>query len=137
MPTISGMRRRGYTPEALRSFCRRIGVSKTNGITELALLEYFVREDLNKRALRVMAVLRPLRLVIDNYPEGQTEQMEAVNNPEDASAGTRTVPFSRVLYIEKDDFRENPPKGYFRLSPGTEVRLRYGYFVKCTGVVKD
>src|SRR5205085_12665649 len=101
------------------------------------LLEYFVREDLNRRALRVMAVLRPLRLVIDNYPEGQTEQMEAVNNPEDASAGTRTVPFSRVLYIEKDDFREQPPKGYFRLSPGTEVRLRYGYFVKCTGVVKD
>ena len=137
MPTISGMRRRGFTPEALRSFCRRIGVSKTNGTTELALLEYFVREDLNKRALRVMAVLRPLRLVIDNYPEGQTEQMEAVNNPEDASAGTRTVPFSRVLYIEKDDFREQPPKGYFRLSPGTEVRLRYGYFVKCTGVIKD
>src|ERR1051326_411484 len=137
MPTISGMRRRGFTPEALRSFCRRIGVSKTNGTTELALLEYFVREDLNKRALRVMAVLRPLRLVIDNYPEGQTEQMEAVNNPEDASAGTRTVPFSKVLYIEQDDFREQPPKGYFRLSPGTEVRLRYGYFVKCTGVIKD
>ena len=137
MPTISGMRRRGYTPEAIRNFCRRIGVSKTNGITELSLLEYFVRTDLNKQAMRVMAVLRPLRLVIDNYPEGQTEQMEAVNNPEDASAGTRSVPFSRVLYIEQDDFREHPPKGYFRLSPGTEVRLRYGYFVKCTGVVKD
>ena len=113
------------------------GVSKTNGITELSLLEYFVREDLNRRALRVMAVLRPLRVVIDNYPEGQVEQMEAVNNPEDPSAGTRTVPFSRVLYIEQDDFREDPPKQYFRLSPGREVRLRYGYFITCTGVVKD
>src|SRR5271166_428960 len=137
MPTISGMRRRGYSPEAIRNFCRRVGVSKTNGTTELALLEYYIREDLNKRAPRVMAVLRPLRVVIDNYPEGQTEQMEAVNNPEDASAGTRTVPFSRVLYIEKDDFRENPPKEYFRLSPGREVRLRYAYFITCTGVVKD
>ena len=137
MPTISGLRRRGYTPEAIRSFCRRVGVSKTNGITELALLEYFLREDLNKRALRAMAVLRPLRVVIDNYPEGQVEQMEAVNNPEDASAGTRTVPFSKILYIEQDDFREDPPKQYFRLSPGREVRLRYGYFITCTGVVKD
>ena len=137
MPTISGLRRRGYTPEAIRNFCRRVGVSKTNGTTELALLEYFLREDLNKRAPRVMAVLRPLRVVIDNYPEGQVEQMEAVNNPEDASAGTRTVPFSRVLYIEQDDFREDPPKQYFRLSPGREVRLRYGYFITCTGVVKD
>src|SRR5690242_4499812 len=137
MPTISGMRRRGYTPEAIRNFCRRIGVSKTNGITELGLLEYFVREDLNRRAMRVMAVLRPLRVVIDNYPEGQVEQMQAVNNPEDAAAGTRNVPFSRVLYIEQDDFREDPPKQYFRLSPGREVRLRYGYFVTCTGVVKD
>jgi len=137
MPTISGLRRRGYTPEAIRSFCRRVGVSKTNGTTELGLLEYFLREDLNKRALRVMAVLRPLRLVIDNYPEGQVEQMEAVNNPEDASAGTRTVPFSKVLYIEQDDFREDPPKQYFRLSPGREVRLRYGYFVTCTSVMKD
>jgi glutaminyl-tRNA synthetase len=137
MPTISGLRRRGYTPEAIRNFCRRVGVSKTNGTTELSLLEYFLREDLNKRAGRVMAVLRPLRVVIDNYPEGQVEEMEAVNNPEDASAGTRRVPFSRVLYIEQDDFREDPPKQYFRLSPGREVRLRYGYFITCTGVVKD
>jgi glutaminyl-tRNA synthetase len=137
MPTICGMRRRGYTPEALRSFAASLGVSKTSGITELSLLEYFVREDLNKRALRVMGVLRPLKLVIDNYPEGQVEQMEAVNNPEDAAAGTRTVPFSKVLYIEQDDFREVPPKQYYRLSPGKEVRLRYGYFVTCTGVVKD
>jgi glutaminyl-tRNA synthetase len=137
MPTISGLRRRGYTPEAIRNFCRRVGVSKTNGITELGLLEYFLREDLNKRVPRVMAVLRPLRVVIDNYPEGQVEHMEAVNNPEDPSQGTRQVPFSRVLYIEQDDFREDPPKQYFRLSPGREVRLRYGYLVTCTGVVKD
>ncbi len=137
MPTISGLRRRGYTPEAIRNFCRRVGVSKTNGTTELGLLEYFLREDLNKRTLRAMAVLRPLRVVIDNYPEGQVDQMEAVNNPEDASAGSRTVPFSRVLYIEQDDFREDPPKQYFRLSPGREVRLRYGYFITCTSVVKD
>jgi glutaminyl-tRNA synthetase len=137
MPTISGMRRRGYTPEALQNFCGRIGVSKTNGITELSLLEYFVREDLNRRAARVMAVLRPLRVVIDNYPEGQTEQLEAVNNPEDASMGTRQVPFSRVIYIEQDDFREDPPKQYFRLAPGREIRLRYAYFITCTGVVKD
>jgi glutaminyl-tRNA synthetase len=137
MPTISGMRRRGYTSGAIRNFCRRIGVSKTNGTTELSLLEYFVREDLNKRAARVMAVLRPLRLVIDNYPEGQVEQMEAVNNPEDPAAGTRSVPFSRVLYIEQDDFREVPPKQYYRLFPGNEVRLRYGYLVTCTGVVKN
>ena len=137
MPTVSGLRRRGYTPEAIRNFCRRVGVSKTNGTTELSLLEYFLREDLNKRAARVMAVLRPLRVVIDNYPEGQVEQLEAVNNPEDAKAGTRLVPFSRVLYIEQDDFREDPPKQYFRVSPGREVRLRYGYFITCTGVVKD
>jgi len=137
MPTISGLRRRGYTPEAIRSFCRRVGVSKTNGITELGLLEYFLREDLNKRVSRVMAVLRPLRLVIDNYPEGQVEHMEAVNNPEDPSQGTRQVPFSRVLYIEQDDFREDPPKQYFRLSPGREVRLRYGYLVTGTSLVKD
>src|SRR5205823_11764274 len=135
--TISGMRRRGYTPEAIRNFCKRIGVSKTNGTTELGLLEYFVREDLNKRAPRVMAVLRPLRVVIDNYPDGQVEEMEAVNNPEDAGMGTRTVPFSRVLYIEQEDFREDPPKQYYRLSPGREVRLRYGYLITCTGVVKD
>jgi len=137
MPTISGMRRRGYTPESLRNFAGRIGVSKTNGTTELALLEYFVREDLNRRAARVMAVLRPLRVVIDNYPDGQVEHMEAVNNPEDPSMGNRTVPFSKVLYIEQDDFREDPPKQYFRLAPGREVRLRYGYLVTCTGVVKD
>jgi glutaminyl-tRNA synthetase len=137
MPTISGLRRRGYTPEAVKNFCKRVGVSKTNGTTELGLLEYFLREDLNKRAPRVMAVLRPLRLVIDNYPEGQEEPMEAVNNPEDESMGSRAVPFSRVLYIEQDDFREDPPKQYFRLAPGREVRLRYGYFVTCTGVVKD
>jgi glutaminyl-tRNA synthetase len=137
MPTISGMRRRGYTPEALQNFCGRIGVSKTNGTTELALLEYFVREDLNRRAARVMAVLSPLRVVIDNYPEGLTEQLEAVNNPEDASMGTRQVPFSKVIYIEQDDFREDPPKQYFRLAPGREIRLRYAYFITCTSVVKD
>lgn len=137
MPTLSGIRRRGYPPEALRNFCASIGVTKTNGTIELAMLEYFVREELNKRAPRVMSVLRPLKVVIDNYPEGQVEEMEAVNNPEDESAGARKVPFSRVLYIEHDDFRENPPKGYYRLSPGREVRLRYGYFITCTGVVKD
>ena len=137
MPTISGMRRRGYTPEALRNFCARLGVSKTPGITELSLLEYFVREDLNKSALRVMGVLYPLRVVIENYPDGLVEQMEAVNNPEDAGAGTRTVPFSRELYIEQDDFREDPPKQFYRLSPGREVRLRYGYFITCIGVLKD
>jgi glutaminyl-tRNA synthetase len=137
MPTISGMRRRGYTPEGLRNFARNLGVSKTNGITELAKLEYYIREDLNKTAMRVMGVLKPLKLVITNYPEGQVEMMEAVNNPEDAAAGTRQVPFSRELYIEQDDFREVPPKGYFRLSPGKEVRLRYGYLVTCTDVVKD
>jgi glutaminyl-tRNA synthetase len=137
MPTLSGIRRRGYTPEAIRNFCMSIGVSKTEGSIELAMLEHFVREDLNERAPRVMAVLRPLKVVIDNYPENQVEEMEAVNNPEDPSAGTRKVPFSRVLCIEQDDFRENPPKQYFRLSPGREVRLRYGYFVTCTSVVKD
>jgi glutaminyl-tRNA synthetase len=137
MPTLSAVRRRGYTSEALRNFCASLGVSKTNGVIELAMLEHFQREDLNKRALRVMAVLRPLKVVIDNYPEGQVEQMDAVNNPEDASAGTRKVPFSRVLYIERDDFRENPPKQFYRLSPGREVRLRYGYFINCTNVVKD
>ena len=137
MPTISGIRRRGYTPEALRNFCNAIGVSKTNGTIELSLLEHFLREDLNKRVPRVMAVLRPLRVVIDNYPGDLTEEMEAVNNPEDASMGTRQVPFSKVLYIEQDDFKEVPPKQFYRLSPGREVRLRYGYFIKCTGVVKD
>jgi glutaminyl-tRNA synthetase len=137
MPTISGIRRRGYTPEAIRNFCNSLGVSKTNGTNELAMLEHFVREDLNKRTPRVMAVLRPLRVVIDNYPADQVEEMEAVNNPEDAGTGTRKVPFSRVLYIEQDDFRESPPKQFYRLSPGREVRLRYGYFIACTGVVKD
>jgi glutaminyl-tRNA synthetase len=137
MPTLSGIRRRGYTPEAIRNFCGAVGVSKTNGSTELALLEHYVREDLNKRAPRVMAVLRPLRVVIDNYPPDLVEEMQAVNNPEDAAMGTRKVPFSRVLYIEQDDFREIPPKQYFRLSPGREVRLRYGYFITCTGVIKD
>jgi glutaminyl-tRNA synthetase len=137
MPTISGMRRRGYSPEGLRNFARSLGVSKTNGITELEKLEYYIREDLNKTALRMMTVLRPLKLVLTNYPEGQVEWMEAVNNPEDAAAGTRTVPFSRELWIEQDDFRETPPRGYHRLYPGNEVRLRYGYIIKCNDVVKD
>jgi glutaminyl-tRNA synthetase len=137
MPTLTGMRRRGYTPEAIRNFVNAAGVSRTNGIVELAMLEHYVREDLNKRVPRVMAVLRPLKVVIENYPEGQVEEMDAVNNPEDASAGLRKVPFSKTIYIEQDDFRENPPKGYFRLSPGREVRLRYGYLVTCTNVVKN
>jgi glutaminyl-tRNA synthetase len=137
MPTLSGMRRLGYTPEAIRNFVAAVGVSRTNGIVELAMLEHFVREDLNKRAPRVMAVLRPLKVVIDNYPEEQVEEMDAVNNPEDASAGTRKVPFSKVLYMEQDDFREDPPKQYFRLSPGREVRLRYGYFITAKSVVKN
>ncbi len=137
MPTLSGLRRRGYTPQAIRNFCAAIGASKTNGTIELAMLEHFLREDLNQRAPRVMAVLRPLRVVIDNYPEGQVEDLEALNNPEDPSAGTRKVPFSRELYIEQDDFRETPPKKFYRLFPGQEVRLRAGYFIKCTGVVKD
>jgi glutaminyl-tRNA synthetase len=137
MPTISGMRRRGYSPQGLRNFARSLGVSKTNGITELEKLEYYIREDLNKTALRVMTVLRPLKLVLTNYPEGQVEWMESVNNPEDAAAGTRSVPFSRELLIEQDDFREAPPRGYHRLYPGNEVRLRYGYIIKCNDVVKD
>ncbi|HEY7547368.1 MAG TPA: glutamine--tRNA ligase/YqeY domain fusion protein, partial [Blastocatellia bacterium] len=137
MPTLSGMRRRGYTPEAIRNFCANVSVSKTNNTVQLSLLEHFLREDLNKRAPRVMAVLRPLRVVIDNYTDDLVEEMDAVNNPEDASAGTRRVPFSKVLYIEQDDFREDPPKQYFRLAPGREVRLRYGYFITCTDVVKD
>ena len=137
MPTLSGIRRRGYTPEAIRNLVGAIGVSKTNGRLELAMLEHFVREDLNKRAPRVMAVLRPLKIVIDNYPEGQVEEVEAVNNPEDEGAGKRNVPFSKVLYIEQDDFREDPPKQYYRLSPGREVRLRYGYFITARSVVKN
>ncbi len=137
MPTLSGMRRRGYTSEAIRNFCASLGVSKTNGITQLQQLEYYVREDLNKRSLRVMSVLKPLRVVLTNYPEDQVEEMEAVNNPEDANAGSRKVPFSKVLYIEQDDFREVPPPKFYRLSPGKEVRLRYGYLITCQSVVKD
>jgi glutaminyl-tRNA synthetase len=137
MPTLAGLRRRGYTPEALRDFCERIGVTKAANLVEVALLEHCLREDLNRRALRRMAVLRPLRLVIENYPEGRTEEMEATNNPEDPGAGTRKVSFSRELWIEQDDFRETPPPKYFRLSPGVEVRLRAAYAVKCTGLTKD
>jgi glutaminyl-tRNA synthetase len=137
MPTIAGLRRRGYTPESLRDFADRIGIAKADNLVDVALLEHCVREDLNRRALRRMAVLRPVRLVIDNYPEGQVEEVEAVNNPEDPSAGTRRVPFGRELWIEQDDFREKPPPKYYRLSPGVEVRLRYAYIVKCTGVERD
>jgi glutaminyl-tRNA synthetase len=137
MPTISGFRRKGYTPEAIRAFCKHIGVNKMNSTVEIQVLENFLREDLNKRAPRRMAVLRPLKVVITNYPEGQSEELDAVNNPEDPAAGTRKVPFSRTLYIEQDDFREVPPPKYFRLTPGKEVRLRYAYFIKCESVVKD
>ncbi len=137
MPTIAGLRRRGYTPEAIRTFCERIGISKRDSLVDVALLEHCVREDLNRRAPRALAVLRPLRLVIENYPEGRTEEFDAANNPEDPAAGTRKVPFSRTLYIEQDDFREEPPPKFFRLAPGREVRLRYAYYVKCTSVVKD
>jgi glutaminyl-tRNA synthetase len=136
MPTLSGLRRRGYTPEAIRNFCTAIGASKTNGTIELAMLEHFLREDLNKRAPRVMAVLRPLKVVIDNYPEDQVEELEVVNNPEDPAAGSRKVPFSRELYIEQDDFRVEPPKKFFRLSPGKEVRLRGGYLITCTSIIQ-
>jgi glutaminyl-tRNA synthetase len=137
MPTLSGMRRRGYSPQGLRAFARNLGVSKTNGLTEFEKLEYHIREDLNRTARRVMAVLRPVKLVLTNYPRGQVEFLEAVNNPEDASAGTRSVPFGGELWIEQDDFREAPPKGYHRLYPGNEVRLRYGYIIKCQDFVKD
>jgi len=137
MPTISGLRRRGYTPESIRNFCERIGVAKRDSMVDMGLLEYCIREDLNKAAPRVMAVLRPLKVVIENYPEDLVEEMEAINNPEDPGAGTRKVPFARVLYIEKDDFREDPPKQFFRLAPGREVRLRYAYYIKCTDVVKN
>ena len=137
LPTIKGLRRRGYTPEAIRAFCEAVGVAKRDATIELALLEHFIREDLNKRAARVMAVLKPLKVVIDNYPEGQVEELDAVNNPEDPGAGTRKVPFSRTIYIEQDDFLEVPPPKYFRLSPGKEVRLRYAYIVKCESLVKD
>lgn len=137
MPTISGLRRRGYTPEAIRNFCERIGVAKFNSVIDIVVLENTIREDLNKKAPRVMAVLRPLRVVIINYPEDEEEELDAINNPEDPRMGTRKIPFSRILYIERDDFREEPPKGYFRLAPGCEVRLRYAYFIKCVDVVKD
>jgi glutaminyl-tRNA synthetase len=137
MPSLAGFRRRGYTPEAIRAFCERIGVAKRNSTVDIAMLEHCLREDLNKRAARVMAVLRPIKVVIENYPAGQVENLEAVNNPEDPSSGTRLVPFSGVVYIEQDDFREEPPKGFFRLSPGREVRLRYAYIIKCVDLVKD
>ncbi|MFC1908665.1 glutamine--tRNA ligase/YqeY domain fusion protein [Chloroflexota bacterium] len=137
LPTLSGLRRRGYTPEAIQNFCRRTGVAKTNSTIDIAFLEHCLRQDLNQRAQRVMGVLHPLRLVIDNYPEDQVEEFDAVNNPEDPNAGTRKVPFSRVLYIEQEDFREDAPEKYFRLVPGREVRLRYAYFVTCVNVTKD
>jgi len=137
MPTISGIRRRGYTPESIRNFCERIGVARRESMVDLGLLEFCIREDLNKRAPRVMAVLRPLKVVITNYPEEQEEELDAINNPEDQDAGTRKVPFSRVLYIEQEDFREDPPKQFFRLAPGREVRLRYAYFVTCEKVIRD
>jgi glutaminyl-tRNA synthetase len=137
LPTLKGLRRRGYTPESIRTFCEHIGVAKRDAVVEMALLEHFIRDDLNRRAARVMAVLRPLKIVIENYPEREAEELEAVNNPEDPGMGTRKIPFSRVLYIEQDDFREDPPKKFYRLTPGQEVRLRYAYIIKCTGVVKD
>ncbi len=137
MPTLAGLRRRGYTPQAIRNFCDRVGVAKRDTLIDMALLEHSIREDLNRRAPRVMAVLRPLRVVIDNYPEGRVEEMETANNPEDLSMGSRTVPFSRVLYIEQEDFREEPPKGFFRLSPGREIRLKDAYYITCVGVDKD
>ena len=137
MPTISGLRRRGYTPHALRHFCEMIGVTKYNGVTDASVLEFAIRDDLNRRSARVMGVLRPLKVVIENLPEGHEEWLEAVNNPEDPSAGTRKVPFSRVIYVEQEDFMEFPAKKFFRLSPGSEVRLRYAYILKCVGVVKD
>jgi len=137
MPTLAGMRRRGYTPEAIRNFCERIGVAKTESVIDMALLEHFIRDDLNRRTERVMVVLDPLKVIIDNYPKGKTEELEAINNPEDKSAGTRKVPFSGVIYIERDDFREDPPKKFFRLSPGSEVRLKHAYYIKCEKVIKD
>ena len=137
MPTVSGMRRRGYTPESIRNFCKKVGIAKRENQIEVALLEHSIREDLNRRAPRVMGVLRPLKVVIDNYPEGRVEELDAVNNPEDPGMGSRKVPFSRELYIERADFREDPPKKFFRLAPGREVRLRYGYYITCERVVKD
>ena len=137
MPTISGLRRRGYTPESIRDFADRVGVAKRENVIDMGLLEFCIREDLNKKAGRILTVIHPLKVVIENYPEGQTEELEAINNPEDESMGTRKLPFSRIIYIEKDDFMEDPPKKYFRLSPGSEVRLRYAYFMKCNDVIKD
>ena len=137
MPTISGLRRRGFTPESIRDFCARIGVAKKENVIDVAQLEHSVREDLNRRAPRVMTVLHPLKVVITNYPEGQVEEVDVINNPEDPSAGTRKVPFSRVLFIDRDDFMEAPPKKFFRLSPGREVRLRCAYFITCTEAIKD
>jgi glutaminyl-tRNA synthetase len=137
MPTLAGLRRRGFTPESIRDFCERIGLAKADSVVDVALLEHCLREDLNKRAQRVMAVLRPLRVVIENYPEGEVEEFEAENNPEDPGMGTRKVPFSRVVYIEQDDFREDPPKKFYRLSPGTEIRLKHAYYIKCEEVIKD
>ena len=137
MPTLSGLRRRGYTPESIRNFSNRIGVAKSEGISDIALLEHCLREELNRKVQRVMAVLRPLKVIIDNYPQEQVEELDAINNPEDPGAGTRKVPFSRVLYIERDDFREEPPKKFYRLAPGREVRLRYAYYITCQEVVKD
>ena len=137
MPTISGLRRRGYTPEAIRDFCERIGMAKGDSVVDVAFLEHCIRQDLDPRTLRVMAVLRPLRVVIDNYPKDQVEELDAVNHPGDPGMGTRKVPFSRVLYIEREDFREDPPRKYFRLAPGREVRLKHAYFITCVRVVKD
>ncbi|MCB0331311.1 MAG: glutamine--tRNA ligase, partial [Bdellovibrionales bacterium] len=137
MPTLAGFRRKGYTPEAIREFCNRVGVAKADSIVDIAMLEFCIREDLNKRALRAMAVFDPIKLVITNYPEGQTEELEAENNPEDETAGTRVIPFGRELYIERDDFMEDPPKKYFRLAPGKEVRLKHAYYVTCEEVIKD
>jgi glutaminyl-tRNA synthetase len=137
MPTLTGMRRRGYTPEGIREFCHRVGVTKVNSLSDVALLEHCIRDDLNKRSIRRMAILHPLKLVIDNYPDGQFEEMTAINNPEDETAGTRKVPFSKVLYIEQDDFRESPPPKYHRLYSGNEVRLRYAYLIRCTGITRD
>ena len=137
MPTLSGLRRRGYTPESVVEFMDTIGIAKTDSMVDIALLEHTIRQDLNKHAPRVMGVLNPLKVVITNYPEGQVEEMKAVNNPEDESAGTRKVPFSKVIYIEREDFNEDPPKKYFRLAPGREVRLRYGYFIKCVDFIKN
>jgi glutaminyl-tRNA synthetase len=137
LPTLSGLRRRGWTPAAIRNFCAAVGVTKVESVSEMALLEHCLREDLNRRAPRALAVLHPLKVVLENYPEGKTEELEAINNPEDPAAGTRKVPFSRELYLERDDFMEAPPKKFFRLAPGREVRLRYGYFITCREAVKD